>query len=201
MSGFHVIAFGVGEGSVWNRFYGVTGRNWESHVLSGAYHQFYPQFVTTVQPFPSRETFAASPVALGAAEVPPSMFTVPLLWPAVSRETRMLSTLVWSRAQLVQAWVKFVAAQVSNIPAGKEVRLVQFSQVCAKIVPLLTSSKGKEVKLAQLNQAAPKSVPLLISSMGKEVRFRQPNQAELKLVPLLTFNRGKEVRLEQFRQV
>jgi hypothetical protein len=37
---------------------------------------------------------------------------------------------------------------LSNIPAGKEVRLVQSLQAFVKSVPELTSIKGKEVRLA-----------------------------------------------------
>ena len=100
----------------------------------------------------------------------------------MSKDTRMLSMLVWLRAQLNQALVKFVAVQVSNIPAGKEVRLVQLFQASLKLVPLLTLRRGKEVRLVQLYQALLKLVPLLTSSSGKVVRLVQLAQALVKLV-------------------
>ena len=85
-------------------------------------------FTATVQPFSSRETTALHPALLGAAEVPPLIFKTPSSCPALSIESKMLSTLVWERAQFVQALSKSVAVQLSNIAAGKEVRLVQFPQ-------------------------------------------------------------------------
>jgi len=155
----------------------------------------------TVQPFACREAFAARPVAPGAAEVPPLRFTVPFDRPAVFRETRMLFTLVWLRAQFSQALVKSVAEQLLNIPAGKDVRLVQLYQAPLKLVPLLTSSRGKEVRLVQLYQAPLKLVPLLTSISGKEVRLVQLYQETPKFVPELTSSSGKEVRLVQLYQV
>jgi len=151
----------------------------------------------TVHPFASRDATTSHPARLGKAEVPSLIPSVPLLCPAVSMETRMLSTLVWLRAQFCQALVKFVARQLSNIPCGNVVRLVQFCQAELKKVPLLTSSKGKEVRLSQSCQAELKKVPLLTSSRGKEVRLVQLCQALSKLVPLLTLSKGKEVKLEQ----
>jgi hypothetical protein len=60
--------------------------------------------------------------------------------------------------------------QLSNIPAGKEVRLVQLHQAPLKKNPELVSIRGKEVKPVQPNQAPPRSVPELVSICGKEVR-------------------------------
>ena len=111
------------------------------------------QLVVTVHPFACRADFAVAPAPLGAAEVPPLRLTVPFNWPAVFRETRMLLTLVWLRAQFCQALVKLVAVQVLNIAAGNVVRLVQFCQALKKLVPLLTSSRGKDVRPVQYDQA------------------------------------------------
>jgi hypothetical protein len=96
----------------------------------------------------------------------------------------MLLTLVWERAQFAQALPKLVDEQLSNIAAGKVVRLVQFCQVCVKEVPLLTSRRGKEVRLVQDCQACIKLVPLLTSRRGNEARLVQLPQAELKSVTL-----------------
>ena len=93
------------------------------------------QLVTTVQPLPCKEVLAVAPAPLGAAEVPPARLTVPFNWPAVSREIRMLLTLVWDRAQLYHEFPKLVAAQLSNILAGKDVKLVQSLQALLKAVP------------------------------------------------------------------
>jgi hypothetical protein len=114
--------------------------------------------VVTVQPRVIRLALAARPAGPGGDEVPLSIPRVPLNCPAVSIETRILSTLVWLRAQKRQVLVKFVAEQVSNIPAGKEVRLLQLNHEEEKLVPLLTSSSGKEVRLEQYFQACVKSV-------------------------------------------
>jgi hypothetical protein len=105
------------------------------------------------------------------------MFTFPLLCPAVSNDTKMLSTDCWERAQFVQAFWKFVAKQLSNIPAGKVTRLLQLFQALLKYVPWLKSRAGKEVRLVQLAQALGKVFPELTSRSGKEVKLEQPNQA------------------------
>ena len=78
-----------------------------------------------VQPLACSDDFAARPNGPGDEEVPPLRLTVPLIWPAVSKEIRILSTLVWLRAQLDQVLVKLVAKQVLNMLAGKEVILLQ----------------------------------------------------------------------------
>ena len=105
--------------------------------------------MVTVHPFASSEALAANPAAPGAEDVPPSMPTIPPDCPAVSKETSMLSTLAWLRAQLNHASSKLVAEQLSNIPAGNEVKLVQEFQAVEKFVPELRSSGGKVVRLSQ----------------------------------------------------
>lgn len=155
-----------------------------------------PALTVTVHPFPSNEAFAASPAAPGAEDVPPSMLTMPFDCPAVSRDTKILSTDCWERAQLNQALVKLIAEQLSNIPAGNVVRLVQAAQAPPKFVPELTSRKGKEVRLVQLFQVLLKVSPELTLSGGKEDKLVQFPQASSKLVPELKFKvPGKVVKL------
>lgn len=143
--------------------------NWRSRLPD--------QLVTTVQPLPSKEVFAANPATPGAEDVPPSKLTVPFDWPAVSRETRILSTLSSVRAQYCQAKVKSVATQLSNIPAGKEAKFVQSYHVFKNVVPELKFSAGKAVRLVHSAQVNLKSLPELTSRIGKEVRLMQIFQA------------------------
>jgi hypothetical protein len=71
----------------------------------------------------------------------------------VSRDTRILSTLVSSRAQFVQARSKLVAVQVSNIPDGNVVKLMQPDQALVNKKLALKSKIGNEVKLSHPDQA------------------------------------------------
>jgi hypothetical protein len=68
----------------------------------GESHNCGPLYDTT-QPFEYSDNIAAIPEAPGAEDPPPSRFNVPFNWPAISMDTRMLSTLVSSREQLCQA--------------------------------------------------------------------------------------------------
>lgn len=88
----------------------------------------------------------------------------------------MLSTLAWFRAQLYQAKLKLVAEQLSNIPAGKVVRLEQPNHASPKFVPELKSRGGNDVRLEQLIHAKPKSVPELTFNAGNDVRPEQAAQ-------------------------
>ena len=137
----------------------------------------------------------------------------------------MSSTLIWSRAQFVQAFSKSLAGHVSNALGGKTVKLVQFSQVppihpvraCAE----LKSNKGNSVKLSQSFHAPLKSSTRLVfmpgkeakfvhldhtptrdsadekSSRGKSVKPVQSAQVPSKYCPELMLTSGKEVRPEQ----
>ena len=96
--------------------------------------------------------------------------------PDATRETRMLSMLVWVRAVPANAPLKFPPFTLSKALAGKLVRLLQ------------------------LYQAKLKSVPADVLIRGKLVRFLQSRQVWLKVVPDEVSIRGKLVRLEQSRQ-
>jgi hypothetical protein len=69
---------------------------------------------------------ADSPVADGAD--PPDWLNtrVPAAMPEATSDTRMLSMLVWVRAVLTNALLKFPAFMLSKMFAGKLVRLKQF---------------------------------------------------------------------------
>ena len=97
--------------------------------------------------------------------------------PDATRETRMLSMLVWVSAVSVNALVKFPPLTLSNSPAGIVVRLEQPNQATLKLVPADVSISGKLVRLVQLRQATPKLVPADVSSRGKLVRLEQLRQA------------------------
>jgi len=73
--------------------------------------------------------------------------------PDATSDTRMLSMLVCVRAVFVNALVKSPPFTLSKMFAGKLVRLLQFRQVCLKLVPADVSIKGKLVRLVQLYQA------------------------------------------------
>jgi hypothetical protein len=73
-------------------------------------------------------SIAASPVADGAEPPDWSNTRVPAAMPDVTRETRMLSMLVWVSAVSLNAELKFPPLTLSNSPAGIVVRLEQKSQ-------------------------------------------------------------------------
>jgi len=73
--------------------------------------------------------------------------------PDSTSDTRMLSMLVWVRAVLVNALVKFPPLTLSKALAGKLVRLLQPYQVWLKLVPADVSIRGKLVRLLQSRQA------------------------------------------------
>ena len=77
----------------------------------------------TVHPRDRSVVIAASPVADGAE--PPDWPNTPAAIPDATRETRMLSMLVWVRAVFVNASVKFPPFTLLKMFAGKLVRLEQ----------------------------------------------------------------------------
>ena len=158
-------------------------------------------FTLTVQPLACNEATAYQPTRLGDDDVPPFMPKVPLLWPAVSMETRTLSTLVWSRAQFRHALAKSVATHVSNMFAGKDPRLLQPFQVLKKVVAEEKSRGGNEVKLVQICQAQSKLIPELTSKLGKDVKPEHCIQAKSKFTPELTSKLGKDVKPKQYAHV
>jgi len=93
--------------------------------------------------------------------------------PDVTRETRMLSMLVWVSAVLLNASLKSPPFILSKALAGKLVRLLQSRQAAEKPVPADVSMSGKLVRLEQPRQARPKSVPADVSIKGKLVRLVQ----------------------------
>ena len=117
--------------------------------------------------------------------------------PDATRETRMLSMLVWVRAVAINASVKSPPFTLSKALAGKLVRLEQLYQAPLKLVPEDVSMSGKLVRLVQLNQVWMKLVPAEVSIRGKLVRLLQSRHAASKLVPADVSIRGKLVRLEQ----
>ena len=120
--------------------------------------------------------------------------------PDATRETRMLSMLVWVSAVSLNASLKFPLFTLSNSPAGIVVRLLQPRQARLKLVPADVSIRGKLVRLVQFHQAAKNLVPADMSIRGKLVRLEQPFHAVAKLVPEDVSIRGRLVRLEQFCQ-
>ena len=96
--------------------------------------------------------------------------------PDVTSDTRMLSMLVWVRAVLPNALVKFPPFTLSNSPAGIVVRLEQSRQARLKSVPADVSMSGKLVRLEQANHARSKSIPEDVSIKGKLVRPEQAIQ-------------------------
>ena len=73
--------------------------------------------------------------------------------PDATRETRMLSMLVWVSAVLLNASVKSPPFTLSKALAGKLVRLLHSRQAWVKLVPADVSMSGKLVRLLQLYQA------------------------------------------------
>ena len=154
----------------------------------------------TVQPRERSVSIAASPVDEGAEPPDWPNTRVPAAIPDATRETRMLSMLVWVSAVSLNASLKFPPFTLSKMFAGKLVRLVQLYQAALKVVPADVSIRGKLVRLLHLYQAAKKLVPADVSSRGKLVRLVQSYQARLKSVPADVSIRGKLVRLAQSRQ-
>ena len=153
----------------------------------------------TVQPRERSVSIAASPVADGAEPPDWSNTRVPVAMPDATRETRMLSMLVWVSAVLSNALVKSPPWTLSKMFAGKLVRLVQLYQAKLKLVPEDVSMSGKLVRLVQRYHACLKLVPEDVSMSGKLVRLEQSSHASLKLVPEDVSMSGKLVRLEQSR--
>ena len=81
----------------------------------------------TVQPRDRSVSIAASPVDEGAEPYDWSNTRVPVAMPDVTRETRMLSMLVWFRAVLVNAFLKSPPLTLSKALAGKFVRMMQLN--------------------------------------------------------------------------
>ena len=154
----------------------------------------------TVQPRDRSVSIAASPAADGADPPDWPNTRVPAAIPDATSDTRMLSMLVWVRAVLVNASVKFPPFTLSKALAGKLVRLVQSRQARKKLVPADVSIRGKLVRLEQLNQASLKLVPADVSMSGKLVRLEQLRHASSKVVPEDVSIRGKLVRLVQLSQ-
>ena len=109
-----------------------------------------------VHPRDRSVSIAASPVADGADPPDWSNTRVPAAIPDAARETRMLSMLVWVRAVLVNAPLKFPPLTLSNSPAGIVVRLEQPNQADLKLVPEDVSMSGKLVRLEQKIHASRK---------------------------------------------
>jgi len=97
--------------------------------------------------------------------------------PDATRDTRMLSMLVWVRAVALNASVKSPPFISSKALAGKLVRLEQPRHAPRKLVPEDVSMSGKLVRLEQPYQANFKLVPEDVSIRGKLVRLVQPYQA------------------------
>ena len=97
--------------------------------------------------------------------------------PDATRETRMLSMLVWVSAVFLNASLKFPPFTLSKALAGKLVRLVQSYQARLKLVPADVSIRGKLVRLEQPRQAESKLVAADVSISGKLVRLEQSRHA------------------------
>ena len=131
----------------------------------------------TVQPRERSVSIAASPVDEGADPPDWSNTRVPVAMPDVTRETRMLSMLVWVSAVFKNALVKSPPLTLSKALAGKLVRLLQFRHAALKSVPEDVSIRGKDVRLLQFCQVWLKLVPEDVSIRGKDVRLVQSRQA------------------------
>ena len=97
-------------------------------------------------------SIAASPAADGAEPPDWSNTRVPVAMPDATRETRMLSMLVWVRSVFVNASGKYPPWILSKMFAGKLVRLLQPRQAASKRVPADVSIRGKLVRLVQPSQ-------------------------------------------------
>ena len=120
--------------------------------------------------------------------------------PDATRETRMLSMLVWVSAVLANASVKSPPFTLSNSPAGIVVRPEQLCHASLKLVPEDVSIRGKLVRLVQLYQAASKLVPADVSIKEKLMRLLQLYHAKEKLVPADVSISGKLVISDHSRQ-
>ena len=138
-----------------------------------------------VHPLASRLAFAASPTELGAC--PPVWSKVPLICPATSRLSSMLSIDCVFNPVFLKACVKFVAVQLSKALDGKVFSKRQPCHVEIKDVPLLKSNKGNSVKTAQSSHVLSKSSPLPVSINGKLVKDSQPLKALSKLTTFPKF--------------
>ena len=155
----------------------------------------------TVHPRDRSVSIAGRPVPTEGADPPDWSNTgVPAAIPDATRDTRMLSMLVWVRAVIENASAKFPPLILSKALAGNVVRLSQFRQALLKSVPADMSIKGKLVRLSQLSQVKLKLVPADVLIRGKLVRLVQLRQALLKSVPADVLIKGKLVRLPQLNQ-
>ena len=141
------------------------------------------QFVVTVQPRAWSADFAAAPVADGAADAPPCMFSVPPDVPAALIDTRMLSTLVSVSAQFWKLPLKYFAKQLSNTFAGNVVRDEQFSHAYDKFVPADMFIAGNDTRDEQFSHAPLNNVTDDVFIAGNVVRDEQPYHAFEKFVP------------------
>lgn len=136
--------------------------------------------------------------ALVPALIPKVMFDAPL----VSKLTRMFSMDCAVRAQKFQACRNALVISgpvVSNIFAGKSVRLELLYQPSGNRVPLEKSSAGKVVMAVDLHKLL-KSVPFDVLIDGMLVSPVQLKNMPLKFVPEEVSINGKLARLEQSRQ-
>ena len=97
--------------------------------------------------------------------------------PDATRETRMLSMLVWVSAVFLNASVKSPPLTLSKALAGKLFRLLQLYHALAKLVPEDVSMSGKLVRPEQPRHASRKLFPEDVSMSGKLVRPEQLNHA------------------------
>ena len=153
----------------------------------------------TVQPRDRSVSIAASPVDEGADPPDWPNTRVPAAIPDATRETRMLSMLVWVSAVSLNASVKSPPFILSKALAGKLVRLLQSRHARSKLVPEDVSIRGKLVRLLQSCQVWLKLVTEDVSMSGKLVRLLQLYQARKKSVPEDVSMSVKLVRLEQSR--
>jgi len=110
------------------------------------------------------------------------MFSVPLLVPASSIDTRILSTLVCVRAQPVKADVKFVQGVASNILAGKVAKFVQPFHAVEQVVKDAVLNKGNEVSETSASHAPANEVTEGVFNTGKLCKDVMPRKALIKLV-------------------
>ena len=97
--------------------------------------------------------------------------------PDATRDTRMLSMLVWVISVFVNASVKYPPFTLSKALAGKLVRLEQPYHVFTNLVPEDVSIRGKLVRLEQPYHVFTNLVPADVSISGKLVRLLQSNHA------------------------
>lgn len=116
------------------------------------------------------------------ALVPPVKLRVPLLVPASSIETSILSTLCCVSAQPVKADVKFVQGVASNIFAGKSAKFVQPFHAVEQVVKDAVFNKGKEVSEESPSQQPANEVTEGVFNAGKLCNEAMPRKALTKLV-------------------